>query len=95
MTRMLRRMHSLPLEPLLTSGLFPGDADSAAICDRLETLLQRAIEAATAGRDEWTLDVSPEEVAGSVSEGARRVKSYVETASLLATCVWHHAYNAS
>jgi hygromycin-B 7''-O-kinase len=69
----LRRMHSLPLEPLVTSGLFPGDTDSAAIRDRLEGLLQRAVEACTAVRDDWTLDLSPEDVAVSVGDGARNV----------------------
>jgi aminoglycoside phosphotransferase (APT) family kinase protein len=70
----LRRMHCLPLEPLLASGLFPADFDSSAICDRLERLLQRAVEDATAARDDWTLDLSPEEVAASIAEGARVVE---------------------
>jgi hypothetical protein len=67
-------MHSVPLEPLLASGLFPGDTDSAGRRDRLESLLQHAVEAATAARDDWTLDLSPEEVAASVGEGARVVR---------------------
>jgi hygromycin-B 7''-O-kinase len=71
---LLRRMHSLPLEPLLASGLFPGDSDSSAIRERLESLLQHAVEATTAARDDWTLDLSPEEVAASVGEGARVVR---------------------
>ncbi|MCA1648382.1 MAG: aminoglycoside phosphotransferase family protein [Chloroflexi bacterium] len=70
----LRRMHSLPLEPLVGSGLFPGDSDSAAIGDRLESLLRRGVEAATAACDNWTLDISPEAVAASVREGARIVQ---------------------
>jgi hygromycin-B 7''-O-kinase len=70
----LRRMHSLPLEPLLASGLFPGDSNSSAVRDRLERLLQGAVEASTAARNEWTLDLSPEEVAASLAEGARVVE---------------------
>jgi hygromycin-B 7''-O-kinase len=70
----LRRMHSLPLEPLVASGLFPGDSDCAAIRDRLENLLQRAVEAATSARENWTLDLSPEDVAVGVGEGARIVQ---------------------
>jgi hygromycin-B 7''-O-kinase len=71
--RALRQLHSLPLEPLLSSGLFPADGDSAAIRDRLESVLERAVEEATGARDDWTLDQSPEEVAASVREGARMV----------------------
>jgi hygromycin-B 7''-O-kinase len=70
----LRQLHSLPLEPLLSSGFFPADGDSAAIRDRLADLLQRAVQEATAARDDWTLDQSPEEVAASVREGARVVR---------------------
>jgi hygromycin-B 7''-O-kinase len=69
----LRQMHSLPLEPLRSSGLFPGDSDGTDMRARLESLLQRAVEQAGAARDEWTLDQSPEEVAAMVSGGLRSV----------------------
>ncbi len=71
---LLRRMHQLPVGPLRDSGLFPGDEDHTAIKRRLERDLQRAVEGATAARDGWSLDVSPEDVAASVSEGLRTVE---------------------
>ncbi|HEV7662567.1 MAG TPA: aminoglycoside phosphotransferase family protein [Chloroflexota bacterium] len=69
----LRRMHGLSLDPFVNSQLFPGDADSAAIADRLARDLDRAVEAATAQRDEWTLPVSPADFAQIVREGVRSV----------------------
>jgi hygromycin-B 7''-O-kinase len=70
----LRQMHSLPLEPMRSSGLFPGDSDGTDMRARLESLLQRAVEQAGAARGDWTLDQSPEEVAASVGEGMRSVQ---------------------
>jgi hygromycin-B 7''-O-kinase len=69
----LRQMHSLPLEPLRSSGLFPADSDASDMRARLQSLLQRAVEQAASARDEWTLDQSPEEVAALVSGGMASV----------------------
>jgi hygromycin-B 7''-O-kinase len=62
----LRIMHGLEVQPFRSSGLFPGDADTAAIRTRLEGDLQRAVEAAGELREAWTLAVSPEEAAARV-----------------------------
>jgi aminoglycoside phosphotransferase (APT) family kinase protein len=65
----LRVMHGLEVEPFRGSGLFPGDADTAATRTRLHGDLERAVEAASAMRAAWTLAVSPEEAAARVRPG--------------------------
>jgi hygromycin-B 7''-O-kinase len=69
----LRQMHALSVAPLRQSGLFPGDADGAATQERLETDLRRAVEAANAEREGWSLRLSPAEVAARVQEGVAEV----------------------
>src|SRR5918912_2352195 len=64
----LRVMHGLELAPFRSSGLFPGDEDTAATRSRLEGDLRRAAEAASAERAAWTLTVSPEDAAARVQE---------------------------
>jgi hygromycin-B 7''-O-kinase len=65
----LRVMHGLEIQPFRSSGLVPGDADTAATRTRLDGDLQRAVEAASALRTVWTLAVSPEEAAARVRPG--------------------------
>ena len=65
----LRVMHGVEVQPFRSSGLFPGDADTAATRTRLEGDLQRAVDAASAMRAAWDLAVSPEEAAARVRAG--------------------------
>jgi aminoglycoside phosphotransferase (APT) family kinase protein len=65
----LRAIHALELQPFRNSGLFPGDADTAATRTRLQGDLQRAVAAASERRPAWTLAVSPEEAAAQVRAG--------------------------
>jgi aminoglycoside phosphotransferase (APT) family kinase protein len=65
----LRVMHALEVQPFRSSGLFPGDADTAATRIRLEADLQRAVEAASELSAAWTLAISPEEAAARVRPG--------------------------
>jgi aminoglycoside phosphotransferase (APT) family kinase protein len=65
----LRVMHGLDPQPFRTSGLFPGDEDTAATRARLEGDLQRAVEAASEMGAAWTLAISPQEAATRVRAG--------------------------
>jgi len=65
----LRLMHDLDPEPFRTSGLFPGDEDTHAIRIRLERELERAVEAASEHRDDWTLNFSPAEAGDRARSG--------------------------
>lgn len=67
----LRRIHELDVQPFRASGLFPGDADSAAVQARLDADLDGAVHAASQLRPEWTLNVSPAGAADQVREDLR------------------------
>jgi aminoglycoside phosphotransferase (APT) family kinase protein len=62
----LRAIHELDPRPFRESGLFPGDADASGVRSRLQSELERAVEAASAQRSAWNLPVSPEDAAARV-----------------------------
>jgi hygromycin-B 7''-O-kinase len=59
----LRRIHHLDLRPLEVSGLFPGDWDSAAVRERIESSLRRSSAAISEQPGTWPPGMSPETVA--------------------------------
>jgi hygromycin-B 7''-O-kinase len=69
----LRRLHSLPVEPLRQSGLFPGDRDPTDIRARVERLLHSALESASAQQIQWKLGTSLESVAVKIVDTVSRL----------------------
>ena len=62
--RTLRRIHALPVEPFVESGIVPGDLSFIETMTRVaEPLLDRAREVRERGLD-WTFPLSIEQVAG-------------------------------
>lgn len=70
--RTLRRIHSLPQQPFLESGLFPADVTNAEFTARVRSSLEEAVR----GIEEqggWRLGRSPEAVAQQVIEALPRL----------------------
>lgn len=61
--RMLRRIHMLPQEPFVTSGLFPRDDGSHAVRARLSEHFSEVVANIQAAAPTWTLPLPPENVA--------------------------------
>jgi Ser/Thr protein kinase RdoA (MazF antagonist) len=62
--RLLARLHTAPLGPLLAeNGLFPVDRDGAALRSRLETRLADVLDLIAGRPGSWPLPVPPEHVA--------------------------------
>ncbi len=61
--RALRRIHAIPQDELLTSGLFPGDRSPDDLRSRLTEAFAEALAAVHSAAGAWTLSPSPEEVA--------------------------------
>lgn len=68
---MLRVIHSLDVQLFRASGLFPGDEDASDVRARLEADLSRAERSAAQLRNEWTLDVTPEDAAEHIRSDLR------------------------
>ncbi|HZU77456.1 MAG TPA: aminoglycoside phosphotransferase family protein [Dehalococcoidia bacterium] len=61
--RTLRRIHALPLEPVLASGLFPSKGPPAQLRARLEALFARLVAAHHELPPEWRLATDVEQAA--------------------------------
>ncbi len=72
--RTLRIMHGLDPTPFRESSLFPADQDTTATRQRLEDDLERAVEAASADRDGWTLPFSPPDAADYVRNDLQSIE---------------------
>ena len=59
----LRRIHSVPQEPFHASGLFPGDSTFNEMKARFQESFEGLIERMRDKNIEWTLPVTPEQVA--------------------------------
>jgi aminoglycoside phosphotransferase (APT) family kinase protein len=58
----LRRIHELPQEPLLASGLFPTDESFAVVRARFEAYLDSMVQRIREHGRPWSLELSPEQV---------------------------------
>lgn len=61
--RTLRRIHQLPQAPFVTSGLFPGDQTSGDLRVRVAELFDDFITRIRNEKRQWSLSLSPEQVA--------------------------------
>jgi hygromycin-B 7''-O-kinase len=61
--RTLRRIHELPQEPFVASGLFPTDESFAVVRARFEAYLDSMVQRIREHERPWSLELTPEQVA--------------------------------